>query len=140
MKNINSVELLPPVILRCGYIYKLLKRIDNVSIYEAYNDEESLSPAGYFTIFIRQKKASTFPDGRHSPAQELFPPKSKGGTDAEFFMFDDGNGIERAEKKFDEMLEKRCPQSFNQERKGAFSPKQRVRSPKRHKRGNPSKG
>ena len=140
MKNRNSVKLLPPVILRYGYICKLLKRIDNVAIYEAYNDEESLSPAGYFTIFIRQKKASTFPDGRHSPAQELFPPKSKGGTDAEFFMFDAGEGISRAEKKFDEMLENRCPKSFTQELRGSGSRKDRVGIRKTSKRDNPARG
>ena len=93
MNHSNLVNRLSPVLNRYGYLCKLIKRIDKVAIYAAFNNNESLCPEGYFTVFIRQKKAGTFPDGRRSRAQELFPSQSKSASDAAFFMVDEGSGL-----------------------------------------------
>ena len=117
MEKTSEIKQLGPVVKALGYHNKLLKRIGRVVIYEAYMDDRHEKLDGYFVGLVRVNPESIFPDGRVSKAKEVFFQKSKGGFDVFFYMRNQGKGLVRAEKKFDELLDERCPAVINQSAK-----------------------
>ena len=124
-KKISDIKQLGPVVKALGYHNKLLRRIENIVIYEAYLDDRHEHLDGYFVGLIRVNPESIFPDGRVSKAKEVFFQKSKGGFDVFFYMRNQGKGLVRAEKKFDELLDERCPAVINQSPKSGSGKKRK---------------
>ena len=123
MEKTSDIKQLGPVVKALGYHNKLLKRIGRVVIYEAYLDDRHEHLDGYFVGLVRVNPESIFPDGRVSKAKEVFFQKSKGGFDVFFYMGNQGKGLGRAEKKFDELIDERCPAVISQSAKSGFGKK-----------------
>ena len=124
-KKTSDIKQLGPVVKALGYHNKLIRRIENIVIYEAYMDDKHEHLDGYFVGLTRVNPESIFPDGRVSKAKEVFFQKSKGGFDVFFYMRNQGKGLVRAEKKFDELLDERCPAVINQSPKSGSSKKRK---------------
>ena len=123
MEKASDIKQLGPVVKALGYHNILLKRIGRVVIYEAYMDDKHEELDGYFVGLIRVNAEGMFPDGRTSKAKEVFFQKSKGGFDVFFYMRNQGKGLVRAEKKFDELIDERCPAVISQSAKSGFGKK-----------------
>ena len=104
---------LPTHFPRSGCWYTELRREGDVGIYQQYSDPERRVLSGVVVALIRRKKEGRFADGRVLPAQEVFPSEKKFGFDGFYYMQRDGRGLELAEKKFQELLAKRCPRSVD---------------------------
>ena len=100
--------------LRSGWWYKQLKREGNLGIYEQYDPKDREKVTGYVVAKIRTQGRKVLPSGKILPPQEVFPPPSKFGTDGFFYMPKSAksSGLEKAEKKFGELLAEKGRCSF----------------------------
>ena len=109
----DELKRIPRHFRRSGWWYTELRREGDVGIYQQFSDPDRNVPSGVVAALIRRKKEGRFADGRVLPAQEVFPGQSKIGPDGNHYMQRDGSGLELAEKKFQELLAKRCPRSVD---------------------------
>lgn len=78
------MKLLEVEFMKNGYLYKQIKRSDRVAIYTQQLVDGLISKPPstrvfYEVIIIRKHKEATYPDGKVSPAREIYPHEQKWG-------------------------------------------------------------